>query len=49
MTHEGTTKKIMKKTHIVILLVMMALITVFQLFLRYKTIEVGHYQIKDDR
>jgi len=39
----------MKKTHIVILLVMMALITVFQLFLRYKTIEVGPYQIKDDR
>ena len=39
----------MKKTHIVILLVMMVLITVFQLFLRYKTIEVGPYQIKDDR
>jgi hypothetical protein len=39
----------MRKKHIVVLLVMMALITVFQLFFRYKTIQVGPYQIKDDR
>jgi len=39
----------MRKKHIVFPVVMMALITVFQLFFRYKTIEVGPYQIKDDR
>ena len=35
--------------HIVIILVLMVLVTVFQIFLRYKTIEVGPSQIKDDR
>jgi len=39
----------MRKKHLIVLLIMMALTTVFQLFLRYKTIEVGPYQIKDDR
>jgi hypothetical protein len=41
--------EMMRKKHLVIVLVMIALTAVFQLFLRYKTIEVGPYQIKDDR
>ena len=38
----------MRKKHLVVLLVMIALTAVFQLFFRYKTIEVGPYQIKND-
>jgi hypothetical protein len=39
----------MRKKHLVVVLVMIALTAVFQLFLRYKIIDVGPYQIKDDR
>jgi hypothetical protein len=46
---KGAKKEMMRKKHLVVLLVMIALTTVFQLFLRYETIEVGPYQIKDDR
>lgn len=41
--------RIKTKKPLVALLLMMILTLVFQLFLRYKIIEVGHYQIKDDR
>jgi len=39
----------MRKKHLIALLLMMVVTMVFQFFFRYKTIEVGPYQIKDDR